>query len=279
MAKKKEEEVVEMNKAIEEAAANTTKEDERLKNVSDDWKRIIEEFDECVFEDQEHIALICETANALIYDRFRIQLNNPEDPFRDAYKMTAMIFVYTFRSILKLLRTKREGNSTYEINIGNRFIIGYSNQDSIEDEKNGNFMIFIRDLKHYSGKDDTSEYRTAENAKEYITAWNSENMIHNPQTVNAIAADAIGELKKINIFLGNSELVFPIYVTIYDALVDYIKIRRRELNLDEFEINFCSCFCISANEQDDGIDRIAIRPLPEQKLFLKSDKIATSIYD
>lgn len=274
MAKKKQEETIEMDKALEEA-----KKDGRPEKVSDDWRKIIEEFDECVFEDQEHIALICETANNLIYDRFRIQLNNPEDPSRDAYKMTAMIFVYTFRSMLKLLRAKRESNSTFEINIANRFVIGYSNQDSVEDEKNGNFMIYIRDLKHYTAKDDSSEFRTTENAKQYITAWNSENMIQNPQTANAIASDAIAELKKINIFLGNSEFVFPIYVTIYDALVDYIKIRRRELNLDEFEINFCSCFCISANEQDDGVDRIAIRPLPEQKLYLKSDKIATAIYD
>lgn len=273
MARKKEE-TIEMDKALEEA-----KKDGRPEKVSDDWRKIIEEFDECVFEDQEHIALICETANNLIYDRFRIQLNNPEDPSRDAYKMTAMIFVYTFRSMLKLLRAKRESNSTFEINIANRFVIGYSNQDSVEDEKNGNFMIYIRDLKHYTAKDDSSEFRTTENAKQYITAWNSENMIQNPQTANAIASDAIAELKKINIFLGNSEFVFPIYVTIYDALVDYIKIRRRELNLDEFEINFCSCFCISANEQDDGVDRIAIRPLPEQKLYLKSDKIATAIYD
>lgn len=255
-----------------------SEEREQEKELPDDWKAVLKAYDECTFENAKEIALICNTANNIMYDRFRINLKRPEEPFYHEYKMTAMIFVETYRAIIDQLLERRKTNATYTINIANRLAVGFTNSDNEEDEKNGNFMIFVRDIPHYSVKDD-DEIKLDSHSREYIRNWNQENMIQNPEDTMAIANRALKYLKAIEIHLGSPELVFPIFVTIYETILDCMKTLRREKEKSSIKINFCSCMWIRCDEQDDGIDKIAIIPAIENKMDLKSDKEGTAIYE
>lgn len=268
-----EEDTITMDDAIEEIDN-----EEQVEEIPEDWQKLIKAYDNRTFENQKDIALICDTANKVIYDRFRVNLRRPDDPFFSYYKMTAMIFVETFRAIIQQLLDRRATNATYNINIGNRINIGFSNSDNDEDEKNGNFCPYVKDIPHYTVKDD-DDIKLDGHCKEYIRNWNQENMIQNPEDTLTIANRALKSLKAIDINLGSPELVFPLFVTIYESIISYLKIRRRESEDDEFMINFCNCITVDCIGQDDGVDKITIIPAIEDKLNIKSDKNGTAIYE
>ena len=268
-----EEDTITMDDAIEEIDN-----EEQMEEIPEDWQKLIKAYDSRTFENQKDIALICDTANKVIYDRFRVNLRRPDDPFFNYYKMTAMIFVETFRAIIQQLLDRRATNATYNINIGNRINIGFSNSDNDEDEKNGNFCPYVKDIPHYTVKDD-DDIKLDGHCKEYIRNWNQENMIQNPEDTLTIANRALKSLKAIDINLGSPELVFPLFVTIYESIISYLKIRRRESEDDEFMINFCNCITVDCIGQDDGVDKITIIPAIEDKLNIKSDKNGTAIYE
>ena len=268
-----EEDTITMDDAIEEIDN-----EEQVEEIPEDWQKLIKAYDSRTFENQKDIALICDTANKVIYDRFRVNLRRPDDPFFSYYKMTAMIFVETFRAIIQQLLDRRATNATYNINIGNRINIGFSNSDNDEDEKNGNFCPYVKDIPHYTVKDD-DDIKLDGHCKEYIRNWNQENMIQNPEDTLTIANHALKSLKAIDINLGSPELVFPLFVTIYESIISYLKIRRRESEDDEFMINFCNCITVDCIGQDDGVDKITIIPAIEDKLNIKSDKNGTAIYE
>lgn len=268
-----EEDTITMDDAIDEIDN-----EEQVEEIPEDWQKLIKAYDSRTFENQKDIALICDTANKVIYDRFRVNLRRPDDPFFSYYKMTAMIFVETFRAIIQQLLDRRATNATYNINIGNRINIGFSNSDNDEDEKNGNFCPYVKDIPHYTVKDD-DDIKLDGHCKEYIRNWNQENMIQNPEDTLTIANRALKSLKTIDINLGSPELVFPLFVTIYESIISYLKIRRRESEDDEFMINFCNCITVDCIGQDDGVDKITIIPAIEDKLNIKSDKNGTAIYE
>ena len=268
-----EEDTITMDDAIDEIDN-----EEQTEEIPEDWQKLIKAYDSRTFENQKDIALICDTANKVIYDRFRVNLRRPDDPFFSYYKMTAMIFVETFRAIIQQLLDRRATNATYNINIGNRINIGFSNSDNDEDEKNGNFCPYVKDIPHYTVKDD-DDIKLDGHCKEYIRNWNQENMIQNPEDTLTIANRALKSLKAIDINLGSPELVFPLFVTIYESIISYLKIRRRESEDDEFMINFCNCITVDCIGQDDGVDKITIIPAIEDKLNIKSDKNGTAIYE
>jgi hypothetical protein len=268
-----EEDTITMDDAIEEIDN-----EEQVEEIPEDWQKLIKAYDSRTFENQKDIALICDTANKVIYDRFRVNLRRPDDPFFSYYKMTAMIFVETFRAIIQQLLDRRATNATYNINIGNRINIGFSNSDNDEDEKNGNFCPYVKDIPHYTVKDD-DDIKLDGHCKEYIRNWNQENMIQNPEDTLTIANRALKSLKAIDINLGSPELVFPLFVTIYESIISYLKIRRRESEDDEFMINFCNCITVDCIGQDDGVDKITIISAIEDKLNIKSDKNGTAIYE
>lgn len=247
--------------------------------LSADWGPIIREYDEWVLENQKDIHIICDSVNLVLESRFGMVMDEYRRPVRNGYRMTCLIFCYTYAAIINELQKLRETNSSYQINLANRLTIGFTNQSSDEDEKTGNFMIFIKHLNHYTVGANDGEYRDSKKKRQYVTEWNSENMTEKPVVTNRIAAYAHKQLEKINIYLGTPELIFPVFITVYESIVEYVKNVRRSAELEEFEINFASCFWIKAMEQDDGVDKIIIRPSIESKLDLKSDKEATSIYD
>lgn len=269
-------------KEVEETIEEALIEDEAVaeeEQDKEDWTKINAAYSEYVYEDEDDVKKICNMAIDRIYEKFRVMLGSDNRNPRNGYKMVALIFIKTFEAIINELQKLRETNATYAINIANHLVVGFTNQDNDEDEKNGNFMIYVKNLMKYVPTLDVGEYRSSDKSREYMTQWNQENMIEQPDTTKKIAAYAQKLLKEIDIKINSGEMVFPLFVSIYECIVEYMKTARSDMNLDEYEINFCNIFFIQAIEQDEGVDRIVIRPSIECKMSLKSDKIATAIYE
>jgi len=67
----------------------------------------------------------------------------------------------------------------------------------------------------------------------------------------------------------------PIFITFYESIINYLKIRRREEDVFEKFVNF-SWFIVYCRESDDVNDTILIRPTIGAKLALKNDANASS---
>ena len=232
-------------------------------------EKYIEYFEEFAHEDQEHILTICETASKLIYDRFRARFDDP--------RLLAACFSKIYSAFLNKLVSLEAEYSDFQINICDRLSIGYTTTSDDDDEKVGNFMVSIIHLNS-NKKNDNIDDPTAK-TEERAVQWNTENIISQPELLRKISVEAIEELKKIDVNIGTSELIIPIFVTTYESIINYLKIRRREEDSFEFEINFISCFYIGARESEDDTDDIYIRPNIESKLKLKNDTKASSQYE
>ena len=231
-------------------------------------------FDEVVHENQEDIITICESASRKIYDQIGIKFGNKED---DA-KLIGCIFGKTFDAIIAVLKKLETTKSNEVINFCNRFNVGFSTNDDEEDEKQGNFMFFMSDLgkshKDVEMEDDTTDQ------KEKAVFWNMENVKENPEVIHEIGVEAIKRLDEdLDIKLQCWEFIPPFFSIVYDAIVNYVKIKRHELDEFEFEIYFMSSFYIGARESEEEADVIYITPNIDSKLSLKDDQRASAKND
>ena len=239
--------------------------------------KYIKFFNENVYEDQEDILTVCEVAGKTLYEKFKLGFIDPETKKIEP-RLIAVCFTKIFGAILQnLKRLEKEQYSSFEINICNRLIVGFSTNDDDDDEKQGNFMIFINHINGATKNDDVDDPSLT--AQERSVQWNAENVIIQPEIIKQISVDALKNLKEIEVTLASADCIMPIFVTVYEALVNYLKVTRREKEEYEYEINFASCFTIGVRESDDGIDAVYFRPSIESKLALKNDSLASSKYE
>lgn len=228
-------------------------------------------FDEICKEDIDDVLTICSTASQIIYEKFKIKLDDP--------KITATIFSKTYEAILDYLESIETKYQSFKMDICNRFCIGYSTVESEEDEKEGNFMVFIRHINSINTSMDNASDNANLKALELAVQWNTDNILEHPKIIKDIAAKAKEKCEKIDIYLVSSECIMPIFITTYENIVNYVKIKRKELDKFEYEINFASVFYIGARESEDDTADIYIRPNIESKLKLKNDLIATAKHE
>lgn len=225
-------------------------------------------FNEKTKEDEEHILTICETASKQIWDKFKIRFDDP--------RLLGTCFIVIYETFINKLKSLQENYSDFQIKICDRLEIGYTTNDNEDDEKNGNFMISIR---HLNCSKKIYEMDPTESPRERAVHWNTDNIIAQPELLRQISIEAIEELKKVEVTIGMEELIIPIFVTTYEALIMYLTTKRKEKDDFEFEINFMSCFYIGARETEDVDDDIYIRPNIAFKLEIKDDNRATSVHE
>lgn len=229
--------------------------------------KFMQYFDARVTDDKEDIIKVGETSAAIFYDRFKITIGSPE--------MYVTIWSVIFESILDKLVTLERTYSDFQLDIAQRLSVGFTSSDNEDDEKVGNFMVFI---DHIGVKPDDAEYDPTVPSKEKVVQWNMENIIEKPKIMQEISTEAVKKLKDYDIQLGNPEFVFPLFIVFYETLVNYVKIRKHEVDEYEYEINSI-WFSIGAREGEDGLDEVYIRPTIASKLALKNDAVASSKYE
>lgn len=226
-----------------------------------------EVFSANVAEDQDDIIAICDIASKVVKEKFLVNITDP--------RIIGAMFRETYVTFLEKLKELEKTNSSFRIDVAGRFGIGYTTTDSEEDEKQGNFMVFFEDFG--TSKKNNDPDMTA-STKERVVQWCIDNITVQPDIINSVSMATMEKLKNMDIMLASHEFVMPIFITVYDTLVNYLKIRRAETDAFEYEVNFISCFNIKAMEGD-GNDVIVIRPNIEAKLELKNDAVASSKYE
>jgi hypothetical protein len=252
---------------------NEEKEIEEVKKPVDKEKWVTY-YEENIKEDIEDIEMIAKSANEVIRRNFDIEIEDN--------RLTTVIFLKTFESIIKKLKEKERDYNSFKINLANRLEVGYTNNNNDDDEKSGNFMIYMKHL-HDASKSESTDDPTA-GAAEKTVNWNTENIQEQPEIIRKISLMTAEALRAIEIQLSNGEIVMPIFITYYEAIVNYLHIRRRELDEFEIVINYVwvKFVCREAADEEDEKegkigDTILLAPTIASKLALKDDASASSM--
>lgn len=227
-------------------------------------------FDELCIEDKEDIITICSAAQEKLRKAFKIDINDP--------KILGVMFSKIYDSFFIELKKLESNFEKFNINIAGRLDIGFTTSNNEDDEKNGNFMAYIRH-KNKMTKDGTESFESGSTTTERLVQWNTENIIDQSELLRKISISAIEALKEVDINLTSSEVIIPLFIIIYEEIVNYIKVKRSEIDSIKFEINFMGCFQIAALEDAEDIDKIVIRPSINTKLLMKDDERASSKYE
>ena len=221
-------------------------------------------YEENIHEDKEEIRDIAETASAVIRERFNIPL--------DSHELTTVVFLKVFESFLRKLVSLEDSYDSFEINLANRLLIGFTNNLDQDNEKAGNFMVYMKHL-HESIKTEQQDDPTVTNI-ERVVQWNAENIIENPSMIRSMTIDAVKALKEVDIHLANNEIIMPVFIIFYESIINYIKIKRRERDEFEISINFIWFNAICREGEEDGRDEFSLEPSIAAKLLLKNDSKA-----
>lgn len=232
-------------------------------------------YETVVNEDVQEMLGAADTASQLVRKMFNIPIEPSE--------MYVAIWSKIFESIIIKLYSLEREYSNFEINIADRLIVGYSTSDNDDDEKQGSFMP---DMCHLDTKPVDTSYDPTTNNLEKIVNWNMENVIEQPKIIKEISILAAKKMKEeLNIQIGNAEIVMPLFVLFYEALVERAKARWMELckaNTDketpEYELS-CIWFFICVREGKDMKPQVYLKPTPTAKTSIKNDALATGKYE
>lgn len=226
-------------------------------------------YENTVVEDQEDCINIAGMANKECLRRWNIGLGGEDEP-----EVALGFYSVVFNSIVDMLRSKRADNNEFAINIANVIEIGYDDStDDGEQEKPGNFCPYIYDLGVKTNIDEDPDHDSIERC----VRWNSENVKEQKKTLSEIASNAVKTLhESLDIHLGSTEAVFPLFTTIHEQLVEYMKTKQAESGTSTVMINFCGNFDIYCRLVEGGDVAIEYAPKPSDKIGIKSDSTATA---
>ena len=76
----------------------------------------------------------------------------------------------------------------------------------------------------------------------------------------------------------NPEIIMPIFCLIHDKVVEYMKLKRDELDVFEYRINMAGCYDVYSRLLEDGVE-ISFKPCVYSKGLIKEDGGATAKYE
>lgn len=237
-----------------------------------------DKYDEIVIEDAEAIETIGALSAARLKHIFGLHFVKNEHGETEP-KMPIIIFTETFDAVIEYLAKARRGMigrddnkyNEFHINFANRFNIGYDNIENDEDEKEGNFMIFIQDTRESKTVEEPKD--TEMTPTEKAVEWINQNIIEQSEAISDISIEAKNRLAKLDLVFHSSDLIMPIFCTVYDVMVEYMALERaeKEPEGDDYEINFAGAFFVMARENEKGGSDIIFRPSIDSKTMLKDD--------
>ena len=92
-----------------------------------------------------------------------------------------------------------------------------------------------------------------------------------------IEAKAVSRISSIlGTKLVTSEMILPLFCTIHEQIISWIRIKRVDSGKSSYELDVCGLYDIIICETDDGDEKIEYSPSVYGKLELKSDSDALS---
>ena len=220
---------------------------------------------ENLIDDVELNLLIAEVSKKAAFEKFNIDFTCPE--------LVLGFYGVVFNTIMEVLLSKRSDNSEYKINIADVIEIGYTNfGDDDESEKIGGFCPYIYNLDNK--KKDYSEVDVMASSIDRCVQWNSKNIREQSGLIKDVATLAVKNLHdEITVPIGNSEIIFPLFVLIHEQMVSTLTLTMIDENESEKEFNFISCYDVKVRKEEDGKYTFGYKPNVTMKGSVKSDAI------
>lgn len=234
--------------------------EEKVLKYEDYYKNVVR-------EDNDDVAAIGAIANTEIFKRFNIDIPNEQ--------MAIVVYSVVFGAIQDAILKQEEDKKSFKLNIADRLEMGFGTREDEEDEKVGNFMVYIKHI--YNTKKSTVDSDETSSIV-LCTQWNSENIIQQTKFISDVVIESKRRLKELRIPIDSEEIIMPIFITIHEQLIGYIQLKRAETKEFEYEINFASCFYVGARESAEE-DDIYFRPNISSKLTFKNDQKGSSSHE
>lgn len=224
-------------------------------------------FKDNVSENEAELIQIGELANKMLYDKINLGINDP--------RTTIAIYAKIFDEVCNVVVSKQDEWDEFWLTIADRLQIGYTTTTSEDDEKQGNFMVFIKHIESKQKDDPLDEEE--EDTIALCTQWNAENIRTQADIIKEIASRAKKKLEEIiNIKIASCEFVIPMFCIIHSQIVNYIRLKRIEEDKSEYEINVAGLYTIGIQETEDAEEDIYFVPSISLKLKFKNDAQASS---
>lgn len=231
-----------------------------------------EYFENIAVENRDDLAVIAEMARPEIFKNFKIKLGTNAVPIA--------VYALTFDCIIRYLKSLQKTKESYRMIIANRLEVGFTTSYDVEEnedlEKLGNFMFY---MKHIENDKLTEVDETEPKSVVRCTQWNESNLTTSVSDIKEITKMAVDKMQtELGIQQANPEIVMPVFCTIHDKVVDYMKLKRAEEDVFEYTMNMAGCYDIYARLMEDGVE-ISFKPCVYSKGFIKEDGDATTKYE
>jgi hypothetical protein len=251
------------------------KEDELDLNVQELPKRetfVTRWFNDNCSNNRSEIRTICELTSRSAEEQFGMSVKSSN------VEVYSVIFFATFMSILDFIREKQKRYNNYTIEIANSVNLGYTNNDSDDNEKVGNFQPLMEYIGSNRNIINSSQMEVDTTTKNFIL-WKELNVKKNIEHYKEIQELAYNKLlQEFRTDIRTSEGIIPLFCIFMDNTIGLLKMKYREAEgtgVSEVSFNVLGLFDVfySFNE-DDNQEIIEFDPNITMKLALKSDSIA-----
>lgn len=230
-------------------------------------------FDDNCVNDRETIETICTLTARSVEEQFNMSIRSSN------VNVYAAVFFATYTSILKFLKSKQDRHSRYTIEIANSINIGYDNNDSIENEKAGNFQPILEHIGFNRNIINSSPMEVDTTTKNFIL-WKGLNIKKNIEHCKEIQEDAYNLLQQdFRVDLRTSEAVMPIFCIFIDNMIGVLKLKYREAegtDVSEVKFNVLGLFDVTYSfDEEDNQDIIEYVTRVTAKTIMKDDDISS----
>lgn len=238
--------------------------------MAKEWKNSNEWFDENVVENVEELIEVGKITNVILKDKLNLGITSP--------KSTIAYYAIIFNCICEAIIEQEDKWDDFCVNVADRIKVGYTTTSSEDDEKSGNFMVFIQHV--YNTSTDESLDEEEEDTVVLCTQWNAANVKAQTEIIKNIAARGKKAFKElINLPIETHELIIPLFCIIHSQLINYIRLKRVEQNKTEYELEIAGLFTVGIRETDEADEEVYFIPSVALKRLFKNDAIATGKHD
>ena len=224
-------------------------------------------FKDNVTENVDEILRVGNAANSILHNVLSIGLNHPET--------TMAIYAHIFETICKQIALKEKTHTDYELNIADGLCIGYDTTEDENDEKQGNFMVYMRHKENPGIDAVLDEDET--NTLALCAIWNAQNIKEQAAMLKQISVEACKTIGSVvNIKFESEEFIIPLFSIIHAQIIRYVRTQRIERNLREYELPICGLYTVGVSVNDDAVEEVYFIPSITLKLLFKNDCIASA---
>lgn len=224
-------------------------------------------FTDNVKENQKELLEIGAIANRQLFDKISLGMPLPEQPIA--------LYGEIFAAIFDVIVSKQANWDEFCLNIADMLKIGYTTTSSDDDEKSGNYMFQMEHVEKADVADTTDTEET--DTVELCTQWNAANIKVQADVIKDVVGKAVTRISKlIEMETSSPEIIMPLFCIVHQVILNYIRLKRRDLGLTEYELNVAGLYTVICRETEDAEEVIEYEPLIASKLAMKDDSSASA---